>query len=439
MMRIFKIVLTCTLALCLVTISPANCLAQTQRSDYVVFGTVEQRGLIASQCPDVASPSIILKSSTGKLYYSRNAEEGVKIASLTKLATAYVAINSAPLDREIVVSSTAASVGGSSANLRAGDTMKLSEALSALLIPSGNDAAQAIAESIGKDLSSASDDEQACSVFVEKMNEAASEIGCTNTLFTNPHGLDADKFDSDAHSTASDVMKFVEKCMENTTIKGIVKLESAQITIENNSVQRTVELTTTDMLLGSLEGACGLKTGTTDEAGYCFAGACERDGELVYSVVLGAQSDASRWSDTESLFNWVFDNMVNYKLCNADDNTMAYVSHNEFLDKTIPATIANVNETIKVFKYDGNISQSMDLEPVSGDIKAGDKVGSVTFWQNNSPIITLDLLAKVDVSRPNIPDIIAIAFTRFIHIFTSEKNTADSEIINDTPVLIQYS
>ena len=438
MIKCIRIAILTLFAFLLISTTPLTAFAETQRSDYVVNGTVEERGLSASQCPDLGSASVILKDSSGKLYYSRNSEEKVKIASLTKLATAYIALKNSSLDTEISVSSNAVAVGGSSAGFRAGDTMKLIDAMKGLMIPSGNDAAVAIAESIGKSIANTTDATSANSAFVQKMNDAAASIGCTNTLFTNAHGLDADEFASDAHSTASDVMKMVEECMKIDTFKEIVKQDSATITVTNNGTSRELELETTDPLLGQFDGACGVKTGTTDAAGYCFAGACERNGEMVFSVVLGATTDSGRFSDTQNLFNWVFDNMVDYKLCNADGNTMAYAVQSDWLDKTIPATISNVDETIRVFKYDGNISQSVELNSVSRDVKSGDKVGSITFWQNNKAIKTLDLVSQADVSRPNILETVQIALTRFWHIFTGEKNEASSSVINDTPVLIEY-
>lgn len=434
---ILAIALAFSLSFCALPTSIAQ--AEVRRSDVVVFDTVENRGLSTSQCPDVGCASALLKNDSGKTFFSRDSEKSVKIASLTKLATAYVAMQNASLETKVVVTNKAVAAGGSSAGFSVGDTMSLSDALLGLMIPSGNDAAVAIAESVGKQLANTQDDTAAYDAFVAKMNEAATSLGCTNTLYTNPHGLDADEFASDAHSCASDVMRFIEANMKNDTFREIVKKDTANIKVTNDSGAREVTVNTTDPLLGNYEGACGIKTGTTDEAGYCFAGAVEKDGEVLYSVVLGGDSDSSRFSDTQNMWNWVLDNMVDYKFCNAEGNTMAKVSLSDRLDSTVDASINDTEESEKLFKFAGNVSQTFEFSNLSGEIAQGQKVGTVSFWQNNTLIKTLDLVSTQTIEAPSILENIKTAFIRFSHIFTKEADSASTQILNDTPLLLEYS
>lgn len=413
--------------------------ADILKTDLITTGTVESRGLKLADCPAVSSPSILLEDDEGKLLFSRDSDKEMKIASLTKLMTAILALENLDMNDTIEVSANAASVGGSSANLKAGDTLTFSDALLGLMVPSGNDAAIAIAETVGKKLGDTKDDNEAMSIFINKMNERAIEIGCTNTKFTNPHGLDGDEFASDAHSTANDVMTMVQTAIKNENFASAVKNKKVTIKVNRNSSVAEIELDSTDELLGVLDGACGIKTGTTDDAGYCFAGACLRDGDMVYSVVLGSSNSEMRFSDTQNLFEWYFDSKIDYKLCNAQDDIMAQVSNKSWLDKTVPATIKNPEMTIKIFKFDGNISQKITFDSVSGKINEGQKVGQIDYIQNNEIVCTLDLVAKESQESPSVSDNLSICFTRLLNFFTGGKNEADSLVLNDTPLLLKSS
>lgn len=428
---VFSLSLTCT---------PSSfAFAESRSSDYIVSGTVEERGLGASEAPNIFATNAILKTSDGKVLFSRDADAEVKIASLTKIMTATVALENSSLDKQIVVSENAVSTGGSNAGLSAGDTMTLSEALYALMIPSGNDAATAIAESVGKDLANTSDSQAGYDAFVAKMNSRAAELGCSHTKFTNPHGLDEDQFTSDSHSSANDLMTIIENAMKIDAFKEAVKNSSYDLSYTNNGEKKTKTLESTDELLDVYDGACGIKTGTTDLAGYCFAGACERDGVMLYSVVLGSSDDSTRFEDTKNLFNWYFNNVVDYKFSNAENDIVAQVSNSAWLDKTIAAKLEDTSASAKVFKYDGNVSQHFTFNNVSGAVKAGDIVGHVDFIQDNKVISAQNIVAAEDCDAPDFLTSLSFGLTRFVHNFTGEANSATTQILNDTPLLIKFN
>ena len=175
-------------ALC-ITAMPAVALADQPDTD-IVCGTAEsERQDAAADRPDISAPHAIVVGKDGTVYYERAADEQVKIASITKVMTAIVALDNAPLDTTITVDHAAATVGQSSADLKEGDTMTLETALRALLIPSGNDAGMAIAHSVGAIIDPSSDDPYG--TFIDAMNKKAQELGM-DSKFTNPHGLDFD-------------------------------------------------------------------------------------------------------------------------------------------------------------------------------------------------------------------------------------------------------
>ena len=438
--KLSNTLLSVALALTLAVAAPATyAFSEVRNTDVIVTDTVEARGFKSSDCPNIFACNALLKTAEGKVLFSRDADSEVKIASLTKIMTAIVALENAPLDTTITVSTNAVTTGGSSAGLQVGDTMALSQALYALMVPSGNDAATAIAECVGQKMIGSTDATAGYNAFVAKMNEKAAALGCTHTKFTNPHGLDEDEFVSDAHSTANDLMLMIEFAMKNDNFSKTVVNPTYELQLTRDGQAVTTTLTSTDSLLETFEGACGIKTGTTDFAGYCFAGACKRNDQMVYSVVLGSSDDATRFQDTQTLFSWYFDNLIDYKLLNSSDNIAAYVSNSSWTDVTIPATFADVNATARIFKFDGNVSQSFEFYQVSGDVKTGDTLGKVSFVQDNKVISTQDLIAACDCEGPDVWGTISVAFTRFINIFTGGQNEADCVVLNDTPLVIKFN
>lgn len=437
--KISKTLLSISLVLAIAVASPSTvAFAEVRSADVIVTDTVEARGLKSSDCPNIFAKNALFKTADGKVLFSRDADAEVKIASLTKIMTAIVALDNASLDTAITVSANAVATGGSNAGLRTGDTMTLSEALYALMVPSGNDAATAIAECVGQKMTGTADATAGYDAFVAKMNEKAGILGCTHTNFTNPHGLDDGEFESNSHSSAGDLMLMIEFAMKNENFSKTVVNPTYELKLTRDGQATTTTLTSTDSLLETFEGACGIKTGTTDLAGYCFAGACKRGDTMVYSVVLGSNDDATRFQDTQTLFNWYFDNIVDYKLLNANDNVAAYVSNTSWTDVTVPATFSDPNASIQIFKFDGNVSQAFEFYNVSGDIKEGDTLGKVSFVQDNKVIATQNLVATTDCAGPDVLGTISVAFTRFTHIFTGEADEAESVVLNDTPLVIKF-
>jgi D-alanyl-D-alanine carboxypeptidase (penicillin-binding protein 5/6) len=435
--------------------------------------------------PSIDAKYAYVADEDGTVYFERGATEHTQIASITKVMTALVAIENADLDDIIYVSSNAASVGESSAGLNTGDTLTLAEALKALMIPSGNDAAIAIAESVGKrflvsseenasamassdattigsnanasgdaadasnteDSNDVDEDEAALSAFVDKMNSTAAALGCTDSTFTNPHGLDEDEFAGDLHSSAADVYKICKKAMSYDAFSSIVKCESAIINITRDGEPDTLELTSTDELLGVVDGMCGIKTGFTDQAGPCFAGACERNGRMLYVIVLHSSSEASRFTDCETLIDWVFDNYVDYSLANTStyaDNSygvsvpiVAKVALNAWIDKTVDVTFANPDETISVFKLFGNVSQSIELYDIDGAVETGQQVGVARFYQQNELVAERALIAAQTVEAPGIFERIGIWWDKIVRGWMDEPTVATSQILNTTPLVYE--
>lgn len=446
-----------TAALLLLLCSPASAFADVRNSDVVSGLTVQQRGLAAASCPNIVANHAIVVADDGTVYFERDADTQVQIASVTKTMSAIVALENGDLkNTTITVSKNAASIGESSAMLQAGDTMDLESALKAMMICSGNDAATAIAESMGaqvkQNLNEAGDPnvpEDPFQAFVYAMNKKAKNLGMTDSLFANPHGLDFDSYDADMHCSARDVATMAAEAMKNDTFRSIVSTESTTIQVQRNGASADVSLSSTDVLLGEYEGACGIKTGYTDKAGECFAGAVERNGKTLYAIVLGSSTESQRFVDAKTLDEWVFSNTIDYSLVHSSETSsyqdskgntvtvpvVANVSHTGWLDKTFKATLKDPDATVNVFTLDGNISQEITYDSVSGDVTPGQKVGTVTFYQHNEVVAQQDLVAAESCPAPNLIEGVGIWWERLLKGFSGEQTQAESTIVNSTPLI----
>ena len=240
-------------------------------------------GAGAVKIPDTSAASVVLMDAdSGRILYEKNGDERRLIASITKLMTALVALESGHLPDEMVtIQPEWTGIEGSSLYLRAGETLRLETLLYGMLLRSGNDAAQAVAGYCAGDIAS----------FVASMNQKAAELGMTNSCFANPSGLNAEGH----YSTARDMAILARACLENETLRSMTATKS--IALEGRI------FTNHNKLLWQYEGCIGLKTGYTEKAGRTLVSAAQRGGMTLICVTLNAPDD---WRDHAALFDYGF-------------------------------------------------------------------------------------------------------------------------------------
>lgn len=232
-----------------------------------------------------ADAAVLLDVRTGQILYDKNARQKRPPASTTKIMTALLALEGGNLRQEVTISSTAASVGEASLELRAGEKLTLEELIYGALLRSGNDACVAIAEHIGGTESN----------FVLLMNQKAKILGAEDTSFKNTNGLPA----VGHYTTARDLAVLTRFALSNPTFQKMVSTRGILI-----GSQEERFLNNTNRLLWSYAWADGVKTGTTNEAGGCLvASATKKDRQLI-SVVLHSDN---RWSDSIKLLDYGFE------------------------------------------------------------------------------------------------------------------------------------
>lgn len=257
---------------------------------------------------NTSSPYIILGDDTGKVLYKKNENTKCYPASLTKLITAIVAIEHTGEDTVFTVGDEVFMIDpySSRAYLTVGSRLTLEQLIQALLLPSGNDAAYTLAASVGRILAGDEnlDNRAAIDRFCQEMNKKVEALGCTGTHFVNPDGIHED----DHYTTAADMLKIAACALKTDMIARTVNKPMVNVTFLSgqsvtwNNSNRLVK----EGNVYTYAGATGLKTGTTDEAGYCLAASAVRDGRTSIAIVMGSKTESGRWEDASGLLDISF-------------------------------------------------------------------------------------------------------------------------------------
>jgi D-alanyl-D-alanine carboxypeptidase (penicillin-binding protein 5/6) len=256
---------------------------------------------------------IIADAKTGKTLYGQKESDKLDFASTTKMMTAYIVCELAKADpkvlaEELTFSETADKTSGSTADVRAGEKLPVGELMYGLLLPSGNDAAQALAEHLGPRFQEPGAKGQepgtksAAASFMAEMNRNAAELGMQDTHYENPHGLPA----RGHQSTCRDLATLARAAMANPLFRQFVSTRQHGSKVTGpGGYERNIVWKNTNQLLG-IEGYLGVKTGTTTAAGACLVAWGERDGRELIVVVLGSTSGDARYVDSRNLFRWAW-------------------------------------------------------------------------------------------------------------------------------------
>lgn len=242
----------------------------------------------APQPPQIdAEAAIVMVAKTQRVLFAKN-EYGIMYpASTTKITTLLTALERGNLNSVVTVSEKATACDGSSLELRSGDKLTLRELLTGMMLVSGNDAAEAVAEHVAGSVPN----------FVKLMNNKANTIGMANTNFSNPHGL-PDPYNH--YTTAFDLARITAIGFQNPEFARIVSLREYNVKFLNRP---SLKVTNTNKLLKSYPGANGVKTGYTEAAGDCLVAGAKR-GDVQLIIVL--LNDDSRWEDATKLLNYGF-------------------------------------------------------------------------------------------------------------------------------------
>lgn len=332
-----------------------------------------------------AKSAILVETTTGKILYEKNKDEKRSPASMTKMMTLLLAMESLEngnikLTDKVTISKHAASMGGTQIFIEEGSSVDVETLLKGIGIASANDAATAIGEYIGGTEES----------FVNMMNEKAKELGCKNTTFKNPHGLD-----EDGHlTTAYDLSLIARELIKHPLAVKITSTYEDYIDVSGENHW----LVNTNRLLKFYKGIDGLKTGFTDKAGYCLTATMEKNNMRLISIVMGEDNKDNRSSDTVSMMEYGFSMYGSKNIIKKDDFNQ-YMKIDNAYDRKVNYYLKDdvniiVNKNVKDVKY--NISEK--IYDVKAPLKKNTKVGELKIeYDGNSYIY--DLIVKDDIKK----------------------------------------
>ena len=328
--------------------------------------------------------ALLMEKSTGEILYAQNEHDALPPASVTKIMTLLLtmeAIDSGriALDDMVTVSAYAAGMGGSQVFLAEGEQMSVDDLLKAVCVSSGNDAAVALAEHVAG----------VTELFVEQMNNRARELGMKDTHFVNCTGLTAEGHVTSAHDIAlmSRELLLHHPEVRNYTTIWMDTLRSG-----------TFGLSNTNKLIRFYEGATGLKTGFTQEAGYCISATAERDGMELIAVIMKAPTSTQRFEDATNLLNYGFST---YTLENVvPESALPPVPVSLGTQATVQPVLGENTHLLLEKAKAGSLQQLVTLaDSVEAPVAAGSQLGTLTITSGEEVVAELPILAGEEIPR----------------------------------------
>lgn len=343
---------------------------------------------VANAYETTARNALLMDFDTGEYLYAKNETEAVPPASMSKLMTVYILMSkikegSIKLDDTFSVSENAwrkggAATGGSTMFLSIGDNVSVENLIKGIVIQSGNDACIVVAENI----SGTEDD------FAILMNKTAKQMGLKNSSFANSTGLPHPD-----HKMSMEDLAILSRHI----IKEFPDLY--HYFSEKEFKYNNINQGNRNPLLYSMKGADGLKTGHTEEAGFCLNASAVKDGRRLIEVMSGMKSNKERSEEAERLMSWGFREFNNYKLFKKGQVVAkAKVWYGK--QKKVGLTVAeDVIKTIHLSQADNAKADIEYDEPIKAPIKAGQEIGQLKIEIKDSPALTVPLVAAQDVEK----------------------------------------
>ncbi len=334
---------------------------------------------------DITAPSaILMEKSTGEVLFEQDSHAVYEPASVTKVMTLLLvmeAIDAGQLswDDIITASPYACSMGGSQIWLKEGEQLTVREMVKAVAVASANDCAVALAEAVAGSES----------VFVQRMNERAKELGMESTVFCNCTGLPAEGHVSSAYDIA---------LMSRELILNHPQLREFTTIWMDTLREGQFQLTNTNRLIYSYPGATGLKTGSTDSALYCLSATAERDGMELIAVVMHAATPSDRFDSAAALLNYGF---ANYALTQVyPDQVLPPIAVLLGEQDTVQPELARDCTILTQQSQSASITTQIHLpQEVSAPVEEGQKLGEMVVYLDGKEHETVDLVASSGVPR----------------------------------------
>lgn len=333
-----------------------------------------------------ASSGLLMEVDTGKTIFKKDINKRLAIASMTKMVAQIIVMENIESGKIkwndiVTVSKNAADMGGSQIYIAEGEKISVEDLMKGISMASGNDATVAMAEYI-----SGSEKK-----FVDLMNKKVKELGLKNTYFKNCTGLDEDGHYSSAYDMAIIAKELITKYPD------IFKFSSVYEDYLRENTENKFWLVNTNKLVRFYDGADGLKTGHTDNAGYCLAATAKRNGLRLIAIVLGESNASVRNNETMELLDYGFQNLKSNKLRSKGEVVKKIKldkADHEIVDIVLKDDLIVVENVDDDKKYDYEV----DIDNFKLPVKVGDVVGKINVYYKNKIVKTNELTVNNDIN-----------------------------------------
>lgn len=327
-----------------------------------------------------ARSAVLMDADSGRILFAKNGQEQRAMASTTKIMTFILALENGDLSDEVAVSAEAASQPAVRLGMREGQRFYLKDLLYSLMLESHNDSAVAVAEHIGGSVEG----------FASMMNKKAMELGCGDTYFITPNGLDAEDKTGVHHTTAEDLARIMKYCIMDSEKRDafleITRTES--YTFSDCEGNGSYSCSNHNSFLHMMEGALSGKTGFTAEAGYCYVGALRQDDRTFIVALLACgwpNNKGYKWSDTRKLMEYALEN-YHYREIGAEPEQISLKVENGASDgfpSAAPARLEMAAESAPfrvLLKSGEDVTVEYDVpESVAAPVEEGETLGKIVY------------------------------------------------------------
>ncbi|MDO4545184.1 MAG: D-alanyl-D-alanine carboxypeptidase family protein [Bacillota bacterium] len=373
--------------------------SQTPAEGNAESGAEETAAATSAETVDLkvdGKAAILIDGSSGKVLFEQNAHKHLPPASVTKVMTLLLIMEGCDsgkiaLDDKVTISERAASMGGSQMYMEVGEQHSVEELLKGVIMVSANDGCVALAEHLSGSVES----------FVDSMNKRAEEMGLKDSHFVNTNGLPV----ANHYSCAYDIGMISKELMKyDKTHKWFTAWqEDIQVGLPGKKSKFT--LTNTNKLIRSYSGAIGVKTGFTQDAGYCLSGAADRDGTRMIGVVLGCKTSDIRFAEMAKLLDYGFANYETVQLASEGEKIDTLKITKGDREKLFAVAKEQIGITVKKGEVDKVKTKTKLDESISLPVKKGDPVGSLVIYENKKKTGEYELVSDRDVKRAGIKTI----------------------------------
>ena len=343
--------------------------------------------------------AILMDAESGKILYEKNIDEQLPMASMTKIMSMLLIMESIEdgslnYSDKVLISENASGMGGSQVFLQAGEEYTVDSLLKCIAVSSANDAVVAMAEKISGSVDA----------FVKLMNERASKLGLKNTHFTNPHGLD----NEDHYSTAYDMAIIAKELLKHEDILKYTSIYEDYLTKPDGS---QIWLVNTNRLVRFYDGVDGLKTGYTTASGYCLTATAKKNDLRLISVVMKSPSAEDRSSEKSSLLSYGFNSFKN-NIIYKKDQSLGKIPVEKGKIKEVDVYLKeDATQILSVTEKPDEYSFNIKIDKIQAPVKSGTVVGTTEIIDSNGNIIDeVEIIVKENIEKAGFFDYLKQSF-----------------------------